>query len=368
MMKMGKIYALAVCLFPVIFSYGQDAHFSQFNEQPALINPAFTGIDNPVRISAGFKDQWLGVTTPYRTYGISAETRLKPGNWEQVDKFRGMTFKKRSVGRLAGGLSIYKDKAGDGSLERTQANLSIASFIQTGSRSFISLGLQGSVAQQKLNNAALIFPDQYNGNGYDPNMASGETFGSQNFNYIDLGAGVLWSYNKNDRLASSNRVKANIGFSAYHLNKPKQKYLFATKDALSPKYVFYGDLLLRAHGSRVGFAPLCMVQLQGAMREITGGMLIKYYTNSSGSKYTGITKSSCISYGAYYRYKDALILNALLEWKEQYGVGLSYDINISKLSRASSGRGGLELMIRYTPPGAYLYQMKKAKNPQSKEN
>jgi hypothetical protein len=39
-------------------------------------------------------------------------------------------------------------------------------------------------------------------------------------------------------------------------------------------------------------------------------------------------------------------LAGLLEFSN-YAVGLSYDLNVSGLARASSGRGGLEFTFRY---------------------
>lgn len=340
--------------------YGQDPHFSQFNEQPALINPALTGVDNAMRASVGYKDQWQNITTPYRTYGASFETRLKPGNWQQVDKFRSMTFKERSLNRLAMGFSIYKDKAGDGNLDLTQANVSIATFIPTGTKSFLSCGIQAGIAQRRLNTTAFVFPNQFTGTGYDAGMVSNENFSGQNFIYPDASAGIVWSYNDKTETQPGNHkhIKATLGFSVYHINRPRQMYLAGDKNAMFMKYTLYGDFLIRIPGSRIAVAPKYLVQLQGTSTEVISGFLIKYYT-AGESKYTGLIKSSCISYGVYYRNKDAVIANLLLEWKEQYAIGLSYDINVSRLTGTSSGRGGLEIMLRYTPPRAYLYQMKK---------
>jgi hypothetical protein len=40
----------------------------------------------------------------------------------------------------------------------------------------------------------------------------------------------------------------------------------------------------------------------------------------------------------------------------QYTMGISYDINVSKLKTASSGRGGLELSIRFVSPNPFVYK------------
>ena len=50
--------------------------------------------------------------------------------------------------------------------------------------------------------------------------------------------------------------------------------------------------------------------------------------------------------GIYTRWKDAIIPVAKLEMKT-LAFSVSYDINISKLSAASNGKGGFELSIAY---------------------
>lgn len=341
------------------FIYAQDPHFSQFNEHPSLINPALTGANDPLRASISYKNQWRSVTTSYQTYGASFESRLKSSNWQKVDQYRSMTFKERSVGRLAAGLSFYKDKAGDGNLSLTQANLSLATFVPTGKSSFLSCGLQASIVQRKLDNSKLIFPNQYNGLGYDATVLSGENFASQNIIYPDFAAGLLWSFNKSEKkLSGIKQRKANIGFSVYHLNKPSQKYLTTSKDLLSSKYVLHGDFLFDISNSSLAIAPTYLFQFQGATKELLAGLMFKYYLNNN-SKYTGLVKRSSLNYGVYYRSNDAIIVNLMIEQREQYAIGLSYDINVSSLTSASMARGGMEITLRYTPPSGFLYQMKK---------
>ena len=57
--------------------FAQDLHFSQFNQQPSLVNPALTGATAPLRASLVYRDQWRSVTSPYTTIGASFETRFK---------------------------------------------------------------------------------------------------------------------------------------------------------------------------------------------------------------------------------------------------------------------------------------------------
>ena len=334
-----------ISFFGSHLAQSQDIHFSQFIETPALVNPALTGANNPLRVSVCYKDQWRSIASAYQTFGASFEKRF---NLKSTKKTPGATSFKKG-GRLGAGLSVYTDKAGDAGLGQTKANLSLASFIPMDKKAYFAAGLQISMVQKKLNDAKLLFPNQYNGSVYDPSQTSGENFKGQNFTYPDIAAGFLWSYAQDEtRIAANDQVKANIGFSVYHLNRPAQKFLQANNQDLFMKYVFHGDFLICRASSNVAFAPSWLLQFQGPSKEILIGGLLKYFIKDN-SKYTGLVKRSSLNYGGYYRNKDAVIICLMYEKEEKIAIGLSYDLNISKLVSASNARGGLELTMRYTP-------------------
>ena len=164
--------------------FSQDLHFSQYNENPSLLNPALTGSSYVMRASVIYKDQWRSVTVPYKTFGASFDMKFKASNWDKVDPFKTRTFKK-SFNRLSGGLSFYSDKAGDGNMGTNLVNLSFATFIKGGEHSSFSLGLQGSGVQKTIDYSKLIFSNQYNGStGYDQTIANGEQYGAKSFFYL----------------------------------------------------------------------------------------------------------------------------------------------------------------------------------------
>ena len=351
-MKKLNIIILVVTSLKI---FSQDFHFSQFNENPSLVNPALTGAGSVLRASLVYKDQWRSVTNPFTTYGFSFESKFKASNWESVDPRRSMTFKK-SYNRMAGGISVYNDKAGIARMGTFQTNLSLAMFFPLSKLSSLSLGLQGSLVQRKVDANKLIYPSQYNGSTYDPNLSSGEAINQNNFVYPELGAGIVWSYGHNEKsIAANNQFKSLIGFSTYHINQPKQNFIGSnTTDKLYRKYVFHGNILIGIPNSLIAIVPSWLAQFQGPSKEIVAGMMIKYYMNDD-SKYTGIKQRSAIGIGAYYRNGDALIANVLIE-KGKYAVGLSYDINASSLARASQSRGGFEITLRMVTPNPFLYQ------------
>ena len=347
-----RILLLVVVLQSTLRS--QDFHYSQFNENPSLMNPALTGASNAMRASLVYKDQWRSVTTPYTSYGFSFEAKIKARNWEQTDPKRSMTFKKSSS-RMAAGLSVYNDKAGEGRLGTFQTNLSFAMAFPLSKLSSITFGVQGSFVQRKVDNSKLIYSSQYNGTGYDANLPSGEANSQISKLNGDIGAGLLWSYGQNEKsAAANNQFKALVGFSAYHLTRPSQSFVGGINDRLYMKYVFHGNVLIGIPQTNLAIVPSWLIQFQGPQKEIVAGMMVKYYINED-SKYTGIKKKSAFGLGAYYRNGDALIANALIEMG-RVAVGFSYDINLSQLTTVSSARGGVEFMIRFVTPNPFLYQ------------
>jgi hypothetical protein len=76
---------LLILFFGMSNLYGQDLHFSQYNENPSLINPALTGVNSVFRASAVYKDQWRSATVPFKTFGVSIESKFKPSNWSKVE-------------------------------------------------------------------------------------------------------------------------------------------------------------------------------------------------------------------------------------------------------------------------------------------
>lgn len=335
----------------------QDFRFSQYTEVPQLVNPALTGASAIFKASVIYRDQWRTVTVPYKTYGFSVESRFKTSSWEQVPG-KSMTFTKKSFNRFAGGLSFYSDKAGDGNLRTTQFNVNLATFVPLSRESNLSIGFQGSVVQRKIDFSNLIFSNQYNGAGYDASMANGENSKSFSFIYPDLGAGINWNYTGSEKLIVANRQKkANVGLAIFHINRPQQTYLMSSTPKIGFKYVFHGDFVIGVPRTNIAFAPSFLAQLQNSNHEIVAGTAVKYYIKEN-SKYTGIIQRTSIGFGAYYRYRDAVIFSFSYDKKQQYGIGISYDMNISGLSKVSKLSGGPEITLRYNTGNAYLFQKK----------
>jgi type IX secretion system PorP/SprF family membrane protein len=338
-------------------SFAQDLHFAQMNQNPALLNPALTGASGGYRGSLNYRTQWASVTTPYKTFGASAELRFNPDNWEQVNKFQSMTFKEKLTGRLGAGISVYNDVAGDGKMGVTLSSLSLASFIPVGKSEFISIGLQAGLGQRRLITSNLVFPDQYNGSRYDAAKPTREKRANDTYIYPDFAAGALWTTSRSDREIGSNRqLKTKVGIAAYHLAEPPVEFL-RTAGKLERRYVAFGEILKDINNTNMAYEASLTFQYSKPSQEFLAGFIMRYYLNGD-SKYTGYVKRNCIGFGAYYRSMDAIIPCMLIDLKDQYTISMSYDVNVSQLAGASTLRGGFELSLRVRPARAFLYEMR----------
>jgi type IX secretion system PorP/SprF family membrane protein len=335
--QIQKFILTLLCLAGCYNGYGQDIHFSQFNQVPQLINPSLTGaFQGDFRGIMNYRDQWSSIA-PYKTYSLALDWGF---------------LKKQLTGKYLGaGLFLYQDIAGDSRLSTTQVNLSLSSIISINKSHNISAGIQGGFSQRKMDDAGLHWGAQYDDNGYAAGIAAGETDAFENYAFGDFSMGLSWSYGKGSTNISSNdHLSANAGIAMYHLNKPEQGSGF---DRLKPEFVAHAELMVGLKGTRVTLVPSALYLQQGVLHEINIGGMVRH-TIKEESKYTGFIKETALLLGGYYRIGDALIPTCMLE-VANFALGISYDVNISSLTEASNGAGGLEISFRYVTPNPFRY-------------
>ena len=310
-----------------------DIHFSQFYMSPLTENPALAGASYGIEGQINYKDQWKSLGTPYKTTAASVNASFQR--------------KKKAKAFVAGGLNFFSDKAGDSKMGTTQINLTGACHVSLDRYNKIGGGLQVGFAQRSVDYTNLTWGNQFDGKAYNSGLSSREVPGVPSYSYADVGAGVVWSYSKTtgrDNVLGNDEFKSNVGISLFHITQPKYSFT-GTDEKLKMKFVAHGNALLNVPNSTYGFAPGFMYFRQGSASELYVGTLLRFKLNQI-SKYTGVKTNSSISFGGYYRSKDAVILALLLEYSN-YAIGMSYDVNTSGLSTASASRGGFEISLRY---------------------
>lgn len=336
--KSKLVWLTVICSSAVM---AQDVHFSQFRETPILINPGRTALDRDVRVQLNYKDQWASIAKAYKTVAFSGEMAIN---------------KKKGKGSYLGlGIQVYSDKSGDSKMGITIGSLNLSGIIKTGENSRLGVGIMGGFGQRSVDYNSLKWEDQYQSGSYSASNVTSEPTGSVVTSYTlpDAAAGVCWFYGKGEKYISANNgIQATVGFSAHHFGFQKYSFYKQTGEKLFSKYIAHANVAIGLANSNLIINPGFMFAMQGPNKEIIAGSMFKYVLSES-SKYTGNKKGSAIGIGCDYRFGDAAIATVMYEYAN-FGVGVSYDFNLSKLKAVSSTRGGFEISLRFVSPNPFL--------------
>lgn len=317
--RIGYIVWLLIWLLICSPIFGQDIHFSQFNQSPVLLNPALVGdFDGDWRFTGNQRSQWRAVSRPFNTIALSAENNeglLLPG--------------------LMFGVNLFHDAAGDGNYRTTEFNVGTAyrHFFDRDSTHSFTPGVQIGFVHRSINFNKLSFDNQYNGFYFDPEIPVNESFDQAKRTGLNVNIGGVYTYQ------TESRKKITVGISWFNL--PQEKQSFYSNDLIKR------DKRVAIHGASTykinyqwDIQPGFLMQFQGKYKElIVGGNARYIYKDKRGefiAPYAGL----------WFRNKDAVYLTAGAYYN-QWIVGVSYDVNVSQLTPASNIRGGLEFSVQY---------------------
>ncbi len=325
MRRITKLLAVIVCVFCLsVPAKAQDIHLAQYYFSPLQLNPAETGFfrNGIYRVSANVRNQWSFVNLPYTTYSAGFEAKILQGIMSHNDVF-------------AGGIYMSSDQAGKGGLKRTAVKGSLAfhkDFYE--GLNTVIVGIQGGLVQYGFDPNILVFGDQIEDGTSDQKGSSRDiaNFDKTKINYVDINAGILWNFIPTDEL------QIYAGLTMFHINDPALSFmnegwylsrfmsLYAGAAAVMndqfdilPSFIYYGQ-----HGNN----------------ELFLGSALRYNSNEN----TGIRFGSW--FRRAWRNTDGLTLMVGLDFNT-LKAGLSYDINLGKLTSASRGNGAFELAATY---------------------
>ena len=332
---MKKLLFLFMTLSCIV--YGQDIHFSQYQENPLVVNPANTGLNKELRAIVNYRNQWKSAAAPFQTMAMS---------------FDMITSKNPSKFATIGvGFNLFNDKAGDANLSQTQGNLSVSSILRLDNNNKLSIGIQAGFGQRGIDYSALRWGNQYDGS-YNPTISSNQALLETKYSFFDAGAGIAWSYGQGSTyMTANNGVKANVGVSYFHFGLPNATFSSVNSEKLHSRMTLHANMEFGKPNTNLTLIPSVLVNFQNKQLEAIIGSDFRYLLQE-GSKYTGFVQEAAITIGAHYRYADALIAKLMFEYSN-YSVGLSYDINLSKLSAASNLRGGFEFALKFVTPSPF---------------
>ena len=154
-----------------------DPHFTQNYTYPMYINPALTGSsDGEYRVSAIYRGQWGSISNPYRTTGVSFDTRTNKN--------------------IALGVSLLNQSAGDAGFNYLSTYGSIAyTGIKFGKENYrrIVLAMQIGMINRSVNPSKFKWGEQWNPiTGYNSSNTTSESFATSSSTTLDIGAGALY--------------------------------------------------------------------------------------------------------------------------------------------------------------------------------
>lgn len=296
----------------------QDLHFSQFHETPLYRNPALAGIMNgDLRVQTVFRSQWNSLANAYKTGSFNIEYKTKPGEGDDY-----MTW----------GLQAYYDRAGSTSLTTTivMPALNYHKSLSASRNRYLSLGVMGGFVQRRFDRSKIT-----TNTGYETGL-DGEDQVNNSYTYWDGSAGL--SYNTS--IGPEEKSNLVLGVAYHHFNTPTNSFFDIPSVILNPKLVFSADLKMEVNEYSTVTIYSDFLK-QGSSSQFIGGLLygLKIGPLVDEPDYT-------LHGGAFLRWNDAVIPTIKLDY-HQFSVGLSYDVNISRLATKSVGRGGFELSITY---------------------
>ena len=292
-----------------------DPHFSQYYVYPAWLNPALTGaFDGQYRVSGIYRSQWGNISSPFSTFGASAEFATE----------KNINY----------GASIMRQSAGDGGYHYTTAYANIAYTgvkFGAGNMKRLVFGMQFGMIDRRFDRNKLTFGDQWNPVfGFNPGTPSSEALNRNSATSFDAGAGVMY-------FDAQPGKKANLfaGFSASHLTRPDDKYSATGKAKFPVRYTTHAGVRINI-ANNFSLTPNFLYLKQGSATEKMIGAYGSYKA----------TPEVDVLIGANYRFEDALSPFVGFTYKNMV-LGASYDINTSDLGKMANGSNSFEISLSF---------------------
>jgi type IX secretion system PorP/SprF family membrane protein len=334
MTKRLAFYLSLVFILTVTVVRGQDIHFSQFYMSPLTLNPALTGVMNcNTRIVGNYRNQWASVLgkSAYNTYNLSYDQKMPVGRYDYFG-FGG---------------TLWSDVAGSLDFQTLTLKLSGAYSRRVGGdrrkSHYLVMGAEVGASQRSIDYVNAQWPLQVQDGEFCPTCPSQEPNDlPDNFLFGDVGLGLLWFSVLNKH------TNFYFGGAINHLNQANLSFYrdYEGVEKYYTKMVFHAGGEFPMSNS-VSLVPGAVFFNQGPSLEINAGNSFRFNLENSDDQ--------SFQFGGWIRLArhfekpllvDAFILSTRFDYSN-WGIGFSYDINVSSLSQESRGNGGFEFSMIY---------------------
>ena len=313
---------------------GQDIHFSQFYMSPLTLNPALTGVMNcNTRLVGNYRNQWASVLgkSSYNTYAVSYDQKMPVGRYDN----------------FGFGANIWSDVAGSLDFATLTLKLSGSYARRVGGdrrkSHYMVLGAEAGVSQRSLDYTNAQWPSQVTDGSFCPTCPNNEPQLADNFLFGDVGVGLLWFSVLNKK------TNWYMGAAINHLNQANLSFYREDGEAVEKYYtktVFHAGGQFPMGDGDISLVPGAVFFNQGPSLEINAGNSFRFNLDGQDQSF---------QFGGWVRLArhfekpllmDAFILSTRFDFSN-WGIGFSYDINVSSLSAESRGNGGFEFSMIY---------------------
>lgn len=303
--KQTYLFSLLVLMLLSIKVYAQQGHLTQFFNASLYVNPAEAGAENKIRVGLNYRRQWPSIATGFTTRALNTDLM---------------------IGKFGYGLIVSSNGAGTSSLNQMNVLFNVAHHIQLTSKSRLSAGIQLGFTQYSIDANQLQFDSQYTqGLGYDSNNSSGENISANSATTFSSGIGLVYRY--------SNKWNPSLSFSVKNLVEPRLSFT-QYGDLVSLRQVnIFGDIN-RKITPKVSIIPYVYYSMHAKASYLQSGVRLGYELASNQQFQVG--------FGILR--KDAFLAYVGIPYKNLL-VGLSYDINTSRLTPATNGVGAFEFSL-----------------------
>tara|TARA_A100001234_G_scaffold185807_1_gene169777 strand:- start:1149 stop:1991 length:843 start_codon:yes stop_codon:yes gene_type:complete len=206
---------------------------------------------------------------------------------------------------------------------------------------YISGGIQLGMLHKGLDPNKYSYPEQWDENiGEFTNqtgIGNAESFTSTNEYLFDFNLGLSWARQITDKLFPE------IGIAFFHINRPEESF-FGNPENLEIRHAYNVRLNYKL-SSKYIISPNLLYSFQNNAQDMIMGFIAKMKMQENKSKINNVFAGLNFRDGFDRNYDAANVIIGAT--REEWQVGLSYDINISNLSSITHYRGAFELSVIY---------------------
>ncbi|MFA7274518.1 MAG: PorP/SprF family type IX secretion system membrane protein [Crocinitomicaceae bacterium] len=305
-------------------AFSQDIHLSQFYTADQFLNPAMMGRhDGEWRFSANYRNQWRQINgAPLATGLVSFDKKLHYYNKE-----------------ISGGIYYARDQFSGFQTITNKIYLTGAygvDWLKCNWRGGIQMGL----VTNSTDLSTQTFPTQwdYPNGQFDQSIYNGEENIRPSQMYVDVNIGGVWS-------KKFKRFNLVSGIAANHVNRPKDTYFSQVFERRKMRGVFHTMVEIPLN-LKLQLEPKLMWMWTTKANDMLLGSNLRYKTENK--------TIPAIYGGVFYRHGIKRTFDAVypvfgLVYK-RFDIGVSYDVNVSALSKGIKRVKTIEFSLIYTAP------------------